>query len=156
MRIGVISDTHGYLDPAVLRHFAGVDRILHAGDIGDVAVVRALEAVAPVTAVRGNVDEGRPAGLAFPPVQDLTLDGRAVHLVHRLQDARPAPEAEIVVYGHTHAPEARERDGRLYVNPGAAGRQGFHRERTVALLELAGGQRRVRFIVLGPRAGGAR
>ncbi|HEY8491923.1 MAG TPA: metallophosphoesterase family protein [Dehalococcoidia bacterium] len=156
MRIGVISDTHGYLDPAVLRLFAGVDRILHAGDIGDVAVIRALEAVAPVAAVRGNVDEGRPAGQAFPPHRDLTLGGRRVHLVHRLQDARPALEAEILVYGHTHTPESHEEDGRLYLNPGAAGRRGFHRERTVALLELTDGRPEVRIIPLGPRTGGER
>jgi putative phosphoesterase len=154
MHIGVISDTHGYLDPEVLRHFAGVDRIVHAGDIGDLEVIRALEAVAPVTAVQGNVDAGRPAADVLPLTQDLALAGHRLHLVHRPKDARPAPETDIVIYGHTHAAEAAERDGRLYLNPGAAGRQGFHRKRTVALLDLRDGVRDVQFIVLGPRARG--
>lgn len=154
MRIGIISDTHGYLDPQVAGQFAGADHIVHAGDIGAMSVIHALAEIAPVTAVHGNVDAGREPAAAFPETQDLTLAGQRIHVVHRPQDAGPDAGTDIVIYGHTHAAGAEERDGRLYVNPGAAGRQGFHRERTIALLDVEDGRRSVRFVVLGPRRGG--
>jgi putative phosphoesterase len=109
MRIGVIADTHGWLDPRALDAFAGVDAILHAGDIGALAVVAALGAIAPVHVVRGNNDT-TPDLLALPEYLDLELAGHRVHLVHRPQDARPGAAA-IVIYGHTHKVTVEQRDG---------------------------------------------
>lgn len=150
MRIGVIADTHGWLDPRALAALAGVDAILHAGDIGALAIVAALRAVAPVHAVRGNNDR-TPDLLALPEHRDLELAGHRVHLVHRPQDARPGVAA-IVVYGHTHQAKVEQRGGVWWVNPGAAGRRGFHTERTLALLDLGAVAPRVTTLSLGPRS----
>jgi putative phosphoesterase len=149
MRIGVIADTHGWLDPRALTVFADVDVILHAGDIGARAIVAALGAVAPVHAVRGNNDR-TPDLLALPEHRDLELAGHRVHLVHRPQDAQPGG-AIMVVYGHTHQVKAESRHGVWWVNPGAAGRRGFHRERTLALIDL-GAAPHVTTVSLGPRS----
>ena len=146
----MISDTHGWLDPRVGSVFAGVDLILHAGDIGALAVIEALAQIAPVHAVRGNVDRA-PDLLALPERLDLALNGAGVHLVHRPQDAAPA-EAAIVITGHTHRPLIAERDGVLWLNPGAAGRRGFHTERSLALLTLGEGRPCAEIITLGPRS----
>lgn len=157
MRIGVIADTHGWLDPRALYLLAGVDAILHAGDIGALTVVDALAAVAPVHVVRGNNDTTSDL-LALPAHVDLELAGLRVHLVHRPQDARPGAAA-IVVCGHTHRARVEQRNGVLWVNPGAAGRLGFHTERTLALMELGEAAPRVTVCSLGPRsarAAGAR
>jgi putative phosphoesterase len=150
MRIGIIADTHGWLDPRVLATFAGVDAILHAGDIGALAIVEALGAVASVHAVRGNNDK-MPDLLTLPAHLDLELAGFRIHLVHRPQDARPGAAA-IVVYGHTHQVTVEQRRGVWWVNPGAAGRRGFHRERTLALLDLDAAAPRVTTVFLGPRS----
>jgi putative phosphoesterase len=148
-RIGLVSDTHGWLDPRVLGEFAGVDAILHAGDIGAPVIVDTLRGVAPTYVVRGNNDR-TPDLLALPERVDLELGGVRIHLVHRPQDARPG-DAEIVVYGHTHRARVERRDGVWWVNPGAAGRRGFHVERTIAAMELGDGPPRVTVIALGPR-----
>src|SRR5207244_9181943 len=99
MLIGLIADTHGYLDPRVPRALEGVDLILHAGDIGAEGVLAALERVAPVTAVAGNND-AKLAQLGLPLRVDLNLEGFKLHLVHRLIDAAPDSGTRIVVYGH--------------------------------------------------------
>src|SRR5439155_22118716 len=101
MLIGLIADTHGYLDPRVPLALLGVDLILHAGDIGSEDVPVALARIAPVTADAGNND-GQRAHLALPLRVELDLDGVKVHLVHRLMDAAPGPHARVVVYGHSH------------------------------------------------------
>ena len=150
MRIGVISDTHGWLDPRALEALAGVDIILHAGDIGARSIVDALGAVAPVHVVRGNNDT-TPELLALPEHVDLDLAGHRVHLVHRPQDARPGAAA-IVVCGHTHQVKVEQRNGVWWVNPGAAGRRGFHTERTLALMERRAAAPRVTTLSLGPRS----
>ncbi len=150
MRIGVISDTHGWLDPRALDALAGVDAILHAGDIGARSIVDALGAVAPVHVVRGNTDT-TPELLALPEHLDLDLAGLRVHLVHRPQDARPGAAA-IVVCGHTHQVKVEQRNGVWWVNPGAAGRRGFHTERTLALMDLREAAPRVTTLSLGPRS----
>src|SRR5438552_10834984 len=131
MRAGVISDTHGYLDPRALAALAGADVILHGGDVGTLAVIEALAAIAPVHAVRGNNDD-KLGGLGLPFALDLTLEGQSVHLVHQLADARAGPETRAVITGHSHRALVDRRGGVLYVNPGAAGRAGFHRLQTVA------------------------
>lgn len=150
MLLGLISDTHGWLDPAALAALAGVDAILHAGDIGDGTVLTALAAVAPLHAVRGNNDRGT-AWAAIPEVLDLDLAGHRIHLVHRPEDARPEG-AGIVVTGHTHRLRNESRDGVWWLNPGASGRRGFHKERTLLRVRLLPGSLRVEPVYLGPRS----
>lgn len=150
MRIGVVSDTHGYLDPRLFDAFAGVDAILHAGDAGSAAVLDALATLAPVHAVCGNNDE--PLGcLGLPHVQDLTLDGTAIRVVHQLPHAGDLSGVRVVVFGHSHRQVNEERDGVLFLNPGAAGRSGFHALQTAALLSIEGDTVAADAVVLGPR-----
>ena len=150
MLIGLIADTHGYLDPRVLPALEGVDRILHAGDIGAEDVLAGLASVVPVTAVVGNND-GQLAHLGLPLRVDVDLEGVRIHLVHRLIDAAPGPDTRVVVYGHSHKALIAEREGVLWVNPGAAGRVGFHREVTLALLRVEDGLVEAELVSLGPR-----
>jgi putative phosphoesterase len=151
MRLGIIADTHGYVDPRVAPALAGVDAILHAGDVGSGAVLEALAAIAPLHAVYGNNDE-KLGGLGLPFTIDVTLGGVAFHVVHQLPHARPAAGTRVVVFGHSHRTLVEKRDGgMLYVNPGAAGRAGFHRLQTVALLEIDGKIVDARIVELGAR-----
>lgn len=143
MRIGLISDTHGLLRPEVLEHFAGVERILHAGDIGSLELLTELEAVAPVIAVYGNTD-GFDVRSEVGEEEFLNLGGR--HLVlthgHGLGSPDPAglraahPDAEVVVYGHTHRPLVDRERRPLVINPGAAGHGRFGMSPSVAILTL--------------------
>jgi putative phosphoesterase len=143
MRLGVISDTHGRLRAEVFTHFDGVDRILHAGDIGDPDILIELAAIAPVTAVSGNVD-GSAFASNVPEVARLEAEGRRIVVVHghRLGSPTPEllrqahPEADIVVFGHTHVPAVRWIDDRLFLNPGAAGPARFRLKPSIALLRL--------------------
>lgn len=145
LRVGIISDTHGLLRPRVFEIFRGVDRILHAGDVGPAALLTELEAVAPVTAVWGNTDsfEVRERTTA---VARLELGGRRITVLHGHQLGSPTPEglrrgnpgADIIVYGHTHRPLVSREDGVLVVNPGAAGAARFGIPPSVAILSLAG------------------
>ena len=142
MRVGVVSDTHGLFDRAILRHFSGIDHILHAGDVGKPAVIAQLERIAPVTVVSGNVDGFEASG--FPIEQVLDLAGYRVALYHRLYEkgkltrdgasflARTTPD--ICVYGHSHQPKTEWRDGVLLFNPGSAGPKRFHLPRSIGLL----------------------
>src|SRR5215203_1039167 len=150
MRVGLISDTHGWLDPQVPRLFHGVDAILHAGDVGSRAVVDALGDIARLFIVRGNVDRS-PEWQLLPERLDLTLAGTTVHLVHRPVDALPG-DAQVVMCGHTHRALVEERQGQFWINPGAAGRRGFHSERTAAIMVLGDGPPRVSMLDLGPRS----
>jgi putative phosphoesterase len=160
IRIGLVSDTHGWLDPALLAHFAAVDHIVHAGDVGTAEVLDALAAVAPVTAVRGNVDGGRLADL--PLVTTFGAGGRRVAALHIAgSPKRPNRDAlrilrqdrpDVLVVGHSHIPVVARVEGALWINPGAAGRQGLHERRTAALLEIPpDGELRLFRIELGPR-----
>ncbi len=142
MRIGVVSDTHGLFDRALLRHFSGVDHILHAGDIGRPEVIEQLEQIAPVTVVSGNVDGLEASG--FPVEQVIELAGHRVALYHRLYEKgkltrdgasflkRTNPA--VCVYGHTHQPKSEWREGVLLFNPGSAGPKRFHLPRALGLL----------------------
>jgi len=150
VKLGLIADTHGWFDPRVAEAFRGVDAILHAGDVGSEEVLDQLGALARVTAVAGNND-GALAHLGLPLWADLILDNVRVHLVHRLQDGRPPDGTRVVVFGHSHRPVVELRDGVLLVNPGAAGRVGFHRALSVALLEMELGRAQAEVILLGPR-----
>lgn len=140
LRVGVISDTHGLFDPRLERVFAGVDHILHAGDVGAMAVLDNLSAIAPVTAVRGNVDHEAWAW-NLPEEAVVELNGRRIliahvkeHLLRRRDPARDG--FSVVVTGHSHAPSVVRRDGVLYLNPGSAGRRRFHLPRSAALLTI--------------------
>ncbi len=140
MRIGVISDTHDLLDPQVLDLFAGVEHILHGGDVGLPWLVLKLEEIAPVTAVLGNTD----IGIELRETEVVQLDGRKF-LVHHIVNphaphdhlaARIAREKpDVVIFGHTHKPFCETIDGVLYLNPGYAGRQRFNLPRGLAILE---------------------
>lgn len=160
MRIGVISDTHGLFDRAILRQFSGVDHILHAGDIGRGDVLAQLQRIAPVTAVSGNVDGFEASGV---PVEQLVeLAGHRIAITHRLYEGgrltkdgmdllarlRPA----VCVYGHTHRPKAELRDGVLLFNPGSAGPKRFHLPRAVGVLLLDHDTVESRHILLADRA----
>ena len=153
MRIGVISDTHGYFNRRIVDHFAGVDHIIHAGDIGDEAVMERLRALAPVTAVTGNVDWGTTLGLAYRTIERLELAGYSIYVTHigekpaRLVARLPDPRPDIYIYGHSHIPAVERLEGVLFLNPGAAGYARFGRQPSIALLEL-GDESVVRLILL--------
>jgi putative phosphoesterase len=153
LKIGVISDTHGHLDPRVEKKFAGVDHILHAGDIGFASIILELEFVAPVTAVLGNCD----SDLGFPLTAVVELGGKKILVHHIVNPHAPlAPlaerirkeQAEIVIFGHTHKKFAQTVDGVLFLNPGYAGKPKPEAERSVAILHLEGKNLRTEFIPL--------
>jgi uncharacterized protein len=147
MRIGVISDTHGLLRPEVFDVFARVDHILHAGDVGPASILDELGAIAPVTAVYGNTD-GWALRSRLPQVATLELDGFTIVVTHGDQLGSPTPEklqaefpdAEIIVFGHTHRPVLTLVDVVVTVmNPGGAGRRRFDLPASVGILELEPG-----------------
>ncbi|MEO8751618.1 MAG: YfcE family phosphodiesterase [Casimicrobiaceae bacterium] len=127
MRIGLVSDTHGLLRPAVLAFLQGSDHIVHGGDVCDAGVLQALAAIAPVTAVRGNTDRG-PWADALRETELVRLGGILVYAIHdrAALDVEPrAAGVQVVVSGHSHRPSVARRDGVLYVNPGSAGPRRF-------------------------------
>ena len=139
-RVGLISDTHGLLRPAAMDFLRGCQRIIHAGDIGGVALMEALSAVAPVTAVRGNNDRGE-AFADLPQTATIELGGVRVHVLHDLKELAIDPRAQgvhVVVSGHSHKPLVEEREGVLYVNPGSAGRRRFRLPISVGELLIDG------------------
>jgi hypothetical protein len=154
VRIGLISDTHGQLRPEVGRVFAGVDLIVHAGDVGGAAVLRGLELIAPVEAVSGNVDDRYDPQL--PRERSIPVGGLTLHVSHGDELGSPKPEvllarysADIIVYGHTHrALMVRADDDRLVINPGAAGPRRFNLEPSVAVLAIDAGVPSVEFFTL--------
>lgn len=138
MTIGVISDTHGLLRPEVERCFAGVSHIIHAGDIGAAEVVEGLRRIAPVTAIRGNVDQGAWA-ISYAETETLRLGGYSFYILHDLNALSVVPAdlgIDVVVSGHSHRVQINTRDGVLYLNPGSAGRRRFKLPITLATLEL--------------------
>ena len=153
MKIGVISDTHNYLDPQVAAFFRGVEHILHGGDIGQRDLLAELETIAPVTAVAGNTDHDP----GYRETATVTLSGLKI-LVHHIVtpgamrepiDRQIAVEApNVVVFGHTHKPYAQQWDKTFFFNPGYAGKQRFDLPRTLALLDWTDGRLRHQFISL--------
>lgn len=144
MRIGVISDTHGLLRPEAEQRLAGVDHILHAGDIGAPGILPRLADIAPLTAIRGNADTAVWAG-GLPDETVVPLDGKLVLMVHDLKALAIDPAAEgiaVVVSGHSHRPAVERANGVLYVNPGSAGPRRFRLPVTLATLELDGNEPR--------------
>ncbi len=150
MLIGIISDTHGYLDPRLAAAFAGVEAIVHAGDVGSARVLELLREMAPLHAVYGNNDE-KLGGLGLRLHEDFDLGGVRFHLVHQLPQAKPEAGTGVVVFGHSHKALIERRGELLYVNPGAAGRAGFHRLQTVALMRIEDGSTEAQIVELGPR-----
>lgn len=146
-RIGLISDTHGLLRPEAVRALAGVDTIVHAGDVGDASILEALGEVAPVTAVRGNIDRGAWADV-LPQTAVVAQEILVIHDVAALPAGLAAAGYRVVVSGHSHKPGRVARDGVLYVNPGAAGPRRFRLPVSVAILEGGAGDWRVEFIDL--------
>lgn len=147
-RIGVISDTHGLLRPEAERRLAGVDHIIHAGDIGHPDIVSALARIAPVTAIRGNVDKA-PWAKAYPETQSISFEGRSIFVLHDLKAMASLPEGcDIVISGHSHVPKVEIVNDVLYLNPGSAGRRRFKLPITLALLEFEEDSFRPRLIDL--------
>lgn len=139
MLIGVISDTHGLLRPEALDALAGVVHIIHAGDIGSPDIVPRLAEIAPVTAIRGNVDTQAWAQ-AFAPWEVVTLAGRTIYVIHDLGDLDLHPAAaafDMVVSGHSHMPKVETSQGVVYLNPGSAGPRRFKLPITIATVDLA-------------------
>jgi putative phosphoesterase len=136
-RIGIISDTHGLLRPEAERRLAGVDHIVHAGDIGRPEIVDALRKIAPVTAIRGNVDSGEWAR-EYPETTLVSLAGKSVYVLHDLKTLHMDPGAaiDVIVSGHSHVPKIETTGRTLYINPGSAGPPRFKLPITLAILEL--------------------
>jgi hypothetical protein len=140
--VGVIADTHGLVRPEALAALRGVDRILHAGDIGGPDVLRALEAVAPVTAVRGNNDRG-PWAEPFAETEAVEVAGAWLYVLHDVKALDLDPRAAgfaAVVSGHSHRPGQAERDGVLFFNPGSAGPRRFRLPVSVGRLTVDDGR----------------
>jgi uncharacterized protein len=153
MKIGVISDTHDFLDPQIAKKFSGVSHILHAGDIGSNWITFQLEQIAPVTAVRGNND----LGSSFRETELVELAGKKF-LIHHIVSARAPAEKfkflvararpDVVVFGHTHKKFCEMIDGVLFFNPGYSGKPKFGTERSVAILHCDEKEIRAEFIPL--------
>lgn len=136
--LGVISDTHGLLRPSAVEALAGCDRIIHAGDVGDFAVIDGLRRIAPVTAVRGNVD--RALVPALPATAELGVEGRRFLVIHDLKDLDVDPREagfDVVISGHSHRPAIQRRGGLLFVNPGSAGPRRFRLPIAVARIRVS-------------------
>ena len=153
MKIGVISDTHGFVDSKIFSLFKNIDHILHGGDVGSQMALTELENIAPVTAVLGNVDAGMPLKLT----EVIELDGRKF-LLHHIVEPRNLEEGlrdtisharpDVVVFGHTHKPFSENIDNVLFLNPGYAGKQRFNLPRTLAYLHIEDGAMRLEYLAL--------
>ena len=138
MHIGIISDTHGLLRPEAERALQGVDLIVHAGDVGDPEILARLKRIAPVFAVRGNVDTS-PWAQELPLTTVVEADGASLYVLHNLRELDLHPDGgnfDFVISGHTHQPEQAKKNGVLYINPGSAGPRRFNLPITLALIDL--------------------
>jgi len=149
--LGLISDTHGLIRPGVHSALMGVELILHAGDVGGASILDGLRLIAPVRAVFGNTDP--PDDPELSTELSVEVDGLRVHVSHGHEVGSPTAEklaerydADVVVYGHTHRPLVTRRDGRLFVNPGAAGPKRFNISPSVAKLTIVDGRAEVEII----------
>jgi uncharacterized protein len=134
----VISDTHGLLRPEVAPALANVERILHLGDVGKTSILKELEKIAPVTAIRGNIDREGPCS-ELPETDVVLVEGRYVYMLHDLNTLHLDPAAAkfaVVLSGHTHKPNVFKRKGVLYFNPGSCGPRRFELPVTVGLLTI--------------------
>ncbi|HEX3499282.1 MAG TPA: metallophosphoesterase family protein [Stellaceae bacterium] len=152
LTIGLISDTHGLLRPGATEALRGSDAIIHAGDIGDPAILTELARLAPVTAVRGNVDRGEWAS-ALPDTAVLEIGDAVIFVIHNIAELDVDPAASgfrAVVSGHSHQPSSREKDGVLFVNTGSAGPRRFTLPIALGRLRLAGRRMTAELIELDP------
>lgn len=164
MKVGILSDTHGWLDERILHHFKDCDEVWHAGDVGSVEVINKLEQFKPTIGVYGNID-GTGVRVIFPETQVFEREGLKIYITHiagtpkryqngllnKLKEEKP----NILVCGHSHIlkvmPDSKL-NNMLYINPGAAGKHGFHKVRTIIKLELQDGKiTHMDAIELGPR-----
>ena len=150
MILGVISDTHGPLRPQAFDALQDSDHILHAGDIGDPEILTRLRAIAPVTAVRGNIDRGEWAQ-KLPLTEVFSAADTSIYLLHKIDDLDLKPEVSgfaAVIYGHSHVPKIETRNGVLYFNPGSAGPRRFKLPVSVGKLILENGEVKAEIIHL--------
>jgi putative phosphoesterase len=157
VKVGLVSDTHDHVDPRLARVFAGCDLLLHAGDVTGEPVLAALAGIAPVRTARGNNDVG-PFGASLPELLWVELGELTALVVHQVgARARPAPEvaralarrpAQLVVHGHSHRPGVERAGGRLFVNPGSAGKRRFSLPRAAGILDVEGRAVTVRLVDL--------
>lgn len=159
-RIGVIADTHGLVHPQLANVFAGVDHIVHAGDIGGAHVLEALRAIAPVTSVPGNNDDATGEDILRTKLGGLRI--LLTHILPRPSRLSPAvaaslkkAKADVVVFGHSHLPHHEQVDGVLYFNPASAGPRRFDLPKAVGMLELIDGRWQARHVALDERSVGA-
>jgi uncharacterized protein len=148
--VGVISDTHGLLRPEAVAALAGVERIVHAGDIGSPEVIAALQRIAPVSAVRGNNDRDAWAA-AIPETDVVEIGAVSLYVLHDLHELDLDPRAAgfaAVIAGHSHQPRQEERDGVLYLNPGSAGPRRFKLPISLARLTVSGARVKARLLTL--------
>ena len=151
MLIGVISDTHGLLRPEAVAALRGVNHILHAGDVGDATILNELRALAPVTAIRGNIDR---SGLCakLPAIEIVELAGQSLYMLHDLSSLDLDPVAagiSAVVSGHSHQPKVEWRKSVLYFNPGSAGPRRFSLPISLGFLEITGNGIEPRLLTIG-------
>jgi putative phosphoesterase len=141
IRIAVLSDTHGLLRPEVIAKIEGVDHILHAGDVGDAAILDSLNSIAPLTAIRGNVDTSGRCG-SLPSTEMVEISGVTFSLVQSVADLDISPTAagvQVVVSGHSHKPGHERRNGVLYLNPGSVGPRRFRMPIAMAFVTISDG-----------------
>jgi len=149
-RIGLISDTHGLLREEALRVLQGSHLILHAGDVGDPGILESLRRIAPVVAIRGNVDT-EPWADSLPAVEMVSASGVIIYMLHDVHSLDLVPQAagfEIVLSGHSHKPKQERRNGVLYINPGSAGPRRFQLPISLARLDLSARPWSVEFVSL--------
>jgi len=142
MRIGVVSDTHGLMRPEALSALAGVEHILHLGDVGNPSILKSLAQIAPVHAVRGNIDRTGPCS-RLPETDVLFFEDHYLYLLHDISTLHLDPVAAkfaAVLYGHTHKPLIEHRKGVLYFNPGSCGPRRFNLHPTIGLLDVTVGK----------------
>jgi uncharacterized protein len=149
--VGVISDTHGLLRPEAVEALRGSEHIIHAGDIGAPEIISELKKIAPVTAIRGNVDVQTWAR-EFPETEVVELGGKSVYVIHDVKALDLHPKAagfDAVISGHSHKPGQETKDGVLYLNPGSAGPRRFNLPISVAKLRIDDSGLRAEIMVLG-------
>jgi putative phosphoesterase len=139
LKIGIVSDTHGLFRPEVIQVFKSVERILHIGDVGKISILKELEKIAPVTAIRGNVDTEGPCA-KLPETEVVLAEGQYIYMLHDLKSIHLDPAAAkfaAVLHGHTHVPNFYHKKGVLYFNPGSCGPRRFELPVTVGLLTVS-------------------
>ena len=151
--VGLIADTHGLLRPQALHLLRGSDHIVHAGDVGNPAILAELAAIAPLTAIRGNIDIA-PWAATLPDMALLTVAGARIHVLHSLADLVPHQAGagyHAVIHGHSHKPEIRRQDGVLYINPGSAGPRRFSLPISLARLTIEAGNLSAELLAIDPQ-----